>query len=422
MSFDSYPPIEPYDWQQNYSMNEDAGLVDVPVSQQDDTDVSSQDQGAQFDSSSPHFEAQVPQFGAAVPIYPRQQPENLWSAQETDLMSFDSYPELEPHDWQQNYFVNEDAGLVDIPVSRQDDTDVSSQDLFDSSSLPFAAQVLQFGASVPVYAWQQPENLLSAQRYDLMPLDSQLQSLDWQQNHPANGDGGLVDVSIPRQDGVDASSKPENQGAQLNSSSLPFAAQVPQISASVPIYDLQQPEYRLPGQRDVFMSFGSYPRPHYWQQNDSVNKDAGLVDVPIPRQDYASSQDQGAQLDNSTPPLRCPKCRKDFKRKQELERHIRSYLPHFLFCPFPRCPWRGNRQVNLTTHWQEKHEYCGLDPMQQKSQIYCPNELVTSVLRGDLTVEKAASIALSVVANKAGELDKRDVWEDNWGRRTRNRQ
>jgi len=64
------------------------------------------------------------------------------------------------------------------------------------------------------------------------------------------------------------------------------------------------------------------------------------------------------------------------------------------------------------------HTEYGPAPSRQQSQIYYSKGLVMAILDGALTVDEAAEIALSVVAIKAMELDKRDVWENGWGRRT----
>jgi len=64
------------------------------------------------------------------------------------------------------------------------------------------------------------------------------------------------------------------------------------------------------------------------------------------------------------------------------------------------------------------HPEYGPAPSKQQSQIYYSKGLVTAIVGDALTVDDAAEIALSVVAIKAIELDKGDVWENGWGRRT----
>jgi len=203
-----------------------------------------------------------------------------------------------------------------------------------------------------------------------------------------------------------------------------FQGQAPQFSAPIPTHIWSQDLFVAQG--DVLTFFESQPQSLDWQQYYSPNGAAGLVHVPFPRQDVtdASSHDQGAQLNESSSPLRpeCPNCGENFNRRQERDRHLRSYLPHFTYCPFSRCPWRGDRHDNFKTHWEKAHENGGMVPAQQQTQIYNPKGLVMLILCGALTIEGAASIALSVVAIRAHELGKRDVWGDGWGRRTRSGQ
>jgi len=63
------------------------------------------------------------------------------------------------------------------------------------------------------------------------------------------------------------------------------------------------------------------------------------------------------------------------------------------------------------------HPEYGPVPSRQQIQIYYSKGLVTAIVDGALTVDEAVEIALSVVAIKAMELDKRDVWQNGWGRR-----
>jgi len=58
------------------------------------------------------------------------------------------------------------------------------------------------------------------------------------------------------------------------------------------------------------------------------------------------------------------------------------------------------------------HSEYGPAPSKQQSQIYYSKGLVTAIVDGALTADEAAEIALSVVAIKAIELDKRDIWEN----------
>jgi len=131
-------------------------------------------------------------------------------------------------------------------------------------------------------------------------------------------------------------------------------------------------------------------------------------------------QNPVAQVATAPPqPFVCPRCERGFRRWQDRDRHICStHLPYSYFCPFPRCPRRSGRPENVRTHWNDVHsEYIPV-PSRQQIQIYYSKGLVTAIVDGALTVEEAAEIALSVVAIKAMELDKGDVWQNGWGRQT----
>jgi hypothetical protein len=144
-----------------------------------------------------------------------------------------------------------------------------------------------------------------------------------------------------------------------------------------------------------------------------------MIPVPSPLGFSMPSQNEVAEHNAHVPPKRavCRNCGKRFNRKQERNRHIRSYLPHSIYCPFPRCPWRCDRQGNLTKHWNEKHPNWGPAPQPQQSRIYDPDSFVKLVVCGVWSVQLAAEIALSEVGMRTWELDKVGVWVDGWGRR-----
>jgi len=123
------------------------------------------------------------------------------------------------------------------------------------------------------------------------------------------------------------------------------------------------------------------------------------------------------QLPPDTLPT-CPVCGQTFKRKQERNRHLRSYLPHCIYCPFPGCAWRCDRHDNLRNHWEKNHADYGQAPQKRGCEIYNPDAFVKSVSRGEMSIEQAAESALSEVIRRAFEEDKQDLWAENWwGRR-----
>jgi hypothetical protein len=133
----------------------------------------------------------------------------------------------------------------------------------------------------------------------------------------------------------------------------------------------------------------------------------------------ASPQSQVAQVGLAEPmdePPHCPICRRNFKRLQERNRHLRTFLPHSFFCPRPHCPWRGDRRCNLNKHWQTTHANFGEAPNPEDCKIYDPDPLVQSVVSGESPIELAITIALQEVQSRAQILDKVGVWKDGWGR------
>lgn len=114
----------------------------------------------------------------------------------------------------------------------------------------------------------------------------------------------------------------------------------------------------------------------------------------------------------------CPNCKRNFDRLQELKRHLRSNLPHWIHCPIPRCPWTGNRRYNLTVHMTaHANLYPDGAPGPEEYQIYDPGELVESIASGTLTVVSAANIALSMVEKRFTQLDKAGVKANVWSNR-----
>jgi len=144
---------------------------------------------------------------------------------------------------------------------------------------------------------------------------------------------------------------------------------------------------------------------------------------PPPVQDQAAELD--APADTGTSQFPCPVCGRIFKRVQERNRHVQSFLPHWIHCPYPRssCPRRFDRRDNLVSHWKDKHADGGQAPQkhqQPQFQIYDPGPLVRSIVSGQTSMVTAENAALLEVARRAQELGKGNVWGgDWWGRRRR---
>jgi hypothetical protein len=149
-----------------------------------------------------------------------------------------------------------------------------------------------------------------------------------------------------------------------------------------------------------------------------IHGDTGLVHDALQDVQPAPSQIQAAQPGAPTDiaPQICPICNKDFGRVQERDRHLRTFLPHWLFCPFELCPWRGKRYFNLKEHWDSAHASGQALPMQEHCEIYDTDRFVKLILC-QLSTESAAEEARLEVERRAHELDKALIWADGWGRR-----
>lgn len=121
----------------------------------------------------------------------------------------------------------------------------------------------------------------------------------------------------------------------------------------------------------------------------------------------------------AAPMHQCPICRRIFRRPQERDRHLRTFLPHCLFCPFPRCGWRGDRSFDLRRHWTKTHTTFGEAPKPKECEIYDPDPLVRSVVCGESPIESVITIALGEVQSRAQVLNKVGIWKGGWGRRRR---
>ena len=130
------------------------------------------------------------------------------------------------------------------------------------------------------------------------------------------------------------------------------------------------------------------------------------------------SQSQVTQADNAACVQKhvCPLCKEEFFRKQERDRHIRSFLPHFFCCPFRECPWRGDRHDILKKHLRTKHAHFK-PPVQPRYQIYNPDPLVELIVLDQLSIESAAEFAVILVKCRADMLKKVGIWKNWWGRK-----
>src|SRR6266576_7035331 len=91
-----------------------------------------------------------------------------------------------------------------------------------------------------------------------------------------------------------------------------------------------------------------------------------------PTQSQVSDDQVDAQPDEATASILhgCPVCKVAFDRVQERNRHVESYLPHSVRCPFPGCTWTGRRQWDFKKqHWRKKHPEAGQAPGEGANEI-----------------------------------------------------
>lgn len=126
-----------------------------------------------------------------------------------------------------------------------------------------------------------------------------------------------------------------------------------------------------------------------------------------------------AQLNESTPSVppeyQCVVCGKKFVRIQERNRHVESYLPHSILCPFQGCIWTGRRQWDLKEHWRRKHPDAGQAPGEDANEIYEPKDFVKSIIDGT-PVEQVAQSAYEKAQENLRRLGKPDVGMNVLGR------
>jgi len=122
-----------------------------------------------------------------------------------------------------------------------------------------------------------------------------------------------------------------------------------------------------------------------------------------------------AQLNETTPSIECNVCGNKFVRIQERNRHIESYLPHSILCPFQGCTWTGRRQWDFKEHWRRKHPGAGQAPGEDANEIYDPKDFVKSIVDGT-PVDEVARSAFAKVQERLRRLGKPDVGANVLGR------
>ncbi|KAH8996486.1 hypothetical protein EDB86DRAFT_2829148 [Lactarius hatsudake] len=92
-----------------------------------------------------------------------------------------------------------------------------------------------------------------------------------------------------------------------------------------------------------------------------------------------------------------------------------------MHCPLPHCAWRGNRSDLFKKHWQKEnhrsyHERYGHTPEWSQIETYDPWEILSQMINGTISPSEGEAQAIFLVQVKAYELQKTEIWTNQWGR------
>jgi hypothetical protein len=148
---------------------------------------------------------------------------------------------------------------------------------------------------------------------------------------------------------------------------------------------------------------------------ESLSEFLQPYEIPPVSQDFDDEVD--AQIDEATASLLhvCPVCERPFRRLQERNRHLESYLPHSIICPFQGCTWTGRRQWDFQEHWRGKHTKAGPPPGEDANEIYDTGDFVRSIVDGT-PVKEVALTAFAMVPEGLRRLGKPDKGVNVLGR------
>jgi hypothetical protein len=142
-------------------------------------------------------------------------------------------------------------------------------------------------------------------------------------------------------------------------------------------------------------------------------------DTPTQTQDSDQIDSQPNENTPSTSPG-CPVCKVTFCRPQERNRHVESYLPHSILCPFQGCVWTGRRQTDFKDHWKKSHP--GIDQVsgKDKNKLYDPRVFVKMIVDG-MPVEEVTRSALSKAQEGLRDQGKAHMGANVMGRNGKSR-
>ena len=116
------------------------------------------------------------------------------------------------------------------------------------------------------------------------------------------------------------------------------------------------------------------------------------------------------------PKVPCTYCGTKVVRMQELKRHLLLNLPNWILCRWPDCSSTHYRPYDLQMHMKNEHQVSDFIFERDEVQIYDPDKLLESMVKGALSVEEAASVALSMAKEGLGESQEGVML---WGKRKR---
>lgn len=205
-------------------------------------------------------------------------------------------------------------------------------------------------------------------------------------------------------------SPPSGNGYEIPAEQNDMLADAPLLL--IPAESLSQflQVYEIPAVPSLFDSGHELETPAAQQLEDGSESDPTSRSVtPTQSQDLDDLVDP--QLDEATSSILhvyCPVCQCAFRRVQERNRHVESYLPHSILCPLRDCTWTGRRQWDFQEHWRKKHSEVGQAP-EDADEIYDTGDFVRSIVDGTTPVDEVARSAFARIPEGLERLGRPDV-------------
>ena len=152
------------------------------------------------------------------------------------------------------------------------------------------------------------------------------------------------------------------------------------------------------------------------EQQLECSKSDSLSQFDTPTQSQDSDQ-VNSQPNENTPSILsgCPVCKVTFYRAQERNRHVESYLPHSILCPFRGCVWTGRRQTDFKGHWKKGHPGIDQVPRKDANELYNPRVFVKMIVDGT-PVKEVQRSAFSKAQESLKDLGKAHMGANVLGR------